>query len=165
METSTIQKSRSRNKRSNVSKLSQHTDSIVEDISNQDVKEEIPKKPVMKKKKSENVRKMFVSSLDLYDEPLKWWETEHVKYALNYPPVKSKLEKVMGSPIVRLTDRKYMIQLASNIIKDHEEQQKIRIEGRKLAPPSIISQLMEISYKTLSDKIKQQDFSKLKLYV
>ncbi|XP_053976494.1 uncharacterized protein LOC128875140 isoform X2 [Hylaeus volcanicus] len=164
MQTSTIQKSRSRGKETNGRKKSRRASSVEED-KHGDVKDEVSKESLKSKKKSEDGRKMFVSSLDPYDVPLQWWETDHVKYAITYPPVKSRLEKVMGTPIVRLTDRKYMEQLSSNIIKDHEEQQKIRIEGRKLSPPSIISELMKISYKALSDMIRQKNYTKLKLYI
>lgn len=85
-------------------------------------------------------------------------------YRLNYPPVKSQLQKVMESPIVRLTDRKYMTQLALNIIKDHEEQQKIRIEKRMLASPLIITELLKISHQVLSNVIQRQGINKLTLY-
>lgn len=68
----------------------------------------------------------------------------------------------MGSHIVRLTDRKYMLQLAFKTARDHEEQQKSRIEGRKLTPPSIISRLMEISYRALSERIKERKQHKFK---
>lgn len=36
----------------------------------------------------------------------------------------------MGSNIVRLTDRKYMLKLMSKIQQDHETKQQIRIEER-----------------------------------
>lgn len=37
-----------------------------------------PKRP---KEISEDVRKMFFSTIDPYDRPLKWWDSEHVTYA------------------------------------------------------------------------------------
>ncbi|XP_076667825.1 uncharacterized protein LOC143368705 [Andrena cerasifolii] len=120
----------------------------------------VPKQP---KEISKNVRKMFFSTIDPYDRPLKWWESEHVRYAINYPPVKRQLEKVMGSHVVRFTDRIYMMQLAGNIARLHMEEQELRIEGRKLTPPSIISRLMEISYRALFEKIQLQQHSKIKL--
>lgn len=126
------------------------------------VKKEAPRKV---RKVSEEQRKIFLSAIDPFDAPLKWWEVEHVKYAINYPPVKSRLEKVMGTHIVRLTDRKYMSLLSTKLLEDHVEQQKARIEKRKLSPPPIISRLLEISYKTLKEKMKQPKFTKIKLYV
>ncbi|XP_076652579.1 uncharacterized protein LOC143358925 [Halictus rubicundus] len=118
-----------------------------------------------KERENEKIRKMFVSREDPYETPLQWWETEHVKYAINYPPVKSYLDDVMGSHIVRFTDRKYMQALACNIRRHREEQQNKRIEERKLKPPSIISRLMETSYKALVDVRKQENYNKLKLYL
>ncbi|XP_076297864.1 uncharacterized protein LOC143217451 [Lasioglossum baleicum] len=118
-----------------------------------------------KERENEKIRKMFVSRQDPYETPLKWWETDHVKYAINYPPVKSYLDEVMGSHIVRFTDRKYMQALATNIRKHREKQQNVRIEERKLKPPSIISRLMETSYKALIEVKKQKNYNKLKLYL
>ncbi|XP_015429331.1 PREDICTED: uncharacterized protein LOC107186047 [Dufourea novaeangliae] len=142
-------------------------DSVQAVVSNDDAKKEAAKRAARRKKEieAENIRKMFVSSLDPLDTPLKWWETEYVKYAINYPPVKSRLEHIMGSHIVRLTDRKYMQLLASSIEKYHQEQQKIRIEERKLKPPSVISRLLETSYEVLTDCMKERKYSKLKLYI
>lgn len=84
---------------------------------------------------------------------------------INYRPVKSALEEIMGTHIVRLTNRKYMQLLASNTIKHYEKQQKMRIEERKLKPPSIISRLMETSYKALTETMRQKNYTKLKLYL
>ncbi|XP_076383386.1 uncharacterized protein LOC117228501 isoform X2 [Megalopta genalis] len=118
-----------------------------------------------KKREDEAVRKMFVSKRDPFEAPLKWWETEHVKYAINYPPVKLYLDDVMGSHIVRLTDRKYMQAFASSIGKHREKQQSIRMKERMVKPPSIISLLMETSYKTLTEAMRKKNFNKLKLYL
>ncbi|XP_031844033.1 uncharacterized protein LOC116431974 [Nomia melanderi] len=118
-----------------------------------------------KEKEIENVQKMFVSNLDPFEKILHWWETEYVKYAINYPPVKSALQEIMDSYIVRLTDRKYMQLLTSNTIKYHGKQQKMRIDERKLKPPSIISRLMETSYKALTETMRQKNCNKLKFYL
>ncbi|XP_076178437.1 uncharacterized protein LOC143152329 [Ptiloglossa arizonensis] len=164
MRRSRVRKSRSRSKRTTSKKKLQRIGSTEEIKYKQDVKEKIPKKLLKKKIKAADGRKIFASSFDLCDVPLNWWEAEHVKYGLNYPPVKSQLQKVMESPIVRLTDRKYMTQLALNIIKDHEEQQKIRIEKRMLASPLIITELLKISHQVLSNVIQRQGINKLTLY-
>lgn len=58
-----------------------------------------------------------------------------------------------------------MEKLASNLHIDHVEQQKIRIGKRKLPPPSIINRLLEISYKALSEQIRDNKCNKIKLYV
>ncbi|XP_078043874.1 uncharacterized protein LOC144473663 [Augochlora pura] len=118
-----------------------------------------------KEREDEAIRKMFVSRRDPFEAPLKWWETEHVKYAINYPPVKLYLDDVMGFHIVRLTDRKYMQALASNIGKHREKQQSMRIKERMIKPPSIISLLMETSYKTLTEAMRKKNFNRLKLYL
>lgn len=55
----------------------------------------------------------------------------------------------MGNNIVRLTDRKYMMQLASRLQEDYEAQQKARIERKKLKAASIIPQLNELLPKSL----------------
>ncbi|XP_024939200.1 uncharacterized protein LOC107266164 isoform X2 [Cephus cinctus] len=88
-----------------------------------------------KRRKNVKIKKdprlLFFSSIDIYAQPLRWWEREPVKYALSYPPVRTRLEMLMGSNVVRLTDRKYMLKLMSRIRQDYESQQKIRIEERK----------------------------------
>ncbi|XP_043794367.1 uncharacterized protein LOC122715893 [Apis laboriosa] len=133
-------------------------------------KEEEDKKDDEKKETQKKLKKpaedvtVFTSAIDPYDVPLQWWETEHIRYAINYPPVKFRLEKVMGSHIVRLTDRKYMILLMAKLYEDHVEQQNIRIEKRKLPLPSMMSRLLEISYKTLFEKMQESGYGKLKLY-
>lgn len=62
----------------------------------------------------------------------------------------------MGSHVVRLTDRKYMMQLASKLQEDYETRQKIRIERRKLKVISIIPKLRELPPELLLKKITQR---------
>ncbi|XP_033215815.1 uncharacterized protein LOC117172121 isoform X2 [Belonocnema kinseyi] len=50
---------------------------------------------------------------------------------ISHPTVRSRLETLMGSNVVRLTDRKYMLKLMSKIREDHETKQQNRIEERK----------------------------------
>ncbi|XP_012274927.1 uncharacterized protein LOC105696782 [Orussus abietinus] len=89
------------------------------------------RKPERHKKRRKDPGMMFTSTLDLYNRPLKWWETEPVKYAPSYPAVRARLEMLMGSNVVRLTDRKYMLHLMARIRQDYERQQQIRVEERK----------------------------------
>ncbi|XP_043492679.1 uncharacterized protein LOC122518067 [Polistes fuscatus] len=88
-----------------------------------------------KKKKSVGLTKeeksMFILSLDPYEKPLKWWESEPIKYAINYKPVRLRVEKLMGSKVIRLTDRKYMMNFMQNIRNDYRNEQLARIEKRK----------------------------------
>ncbi|XP_070152786.1 uncharacterized protein [Polyergus mexicanus] len=99
---------------------------------------------------------MFLSPVDLYDAPPAWWETDCVKYGLSYIPVRSRLTMLMGSHVVRLTDRKYMTQLASKLQEDYETRQKIRIERRKLKAISIVPKLRELSSGLLLKKITRR---------
>ena len=71
----------------------------------------------------------------------------------------------MGTHIVRLTDRKYMLLFAAKLLENHLEQQKIRIENRKLLLPSITFCLLKVSYKMLSEKIHYPRYLKLKFFV
>ncbi|XP_057326540.1 uncharacterized protein LOC130668324 isoform X2 [Microplitis mediator] len=83
-------------------------------------------------KKNINKNKLiFNSSIDLYDRPLKWWEKKPIKYAFSSPQVRSRLELLMGSNVVRLTDRKYMLRLMAKLRQDFESKQLNRIEERK----------------------------------
>jgi len=47
----------------------------------------------------------------------------------------------MGTHVVRLTDREYMIKLAAKLQEDHEARQRYRIEMRKLRPGKIVPDL------------------------
>ncbi|XP_034172174.1 uncharacterized protein LOC117600626 [Osmia lignaria lignaria] len=162
MQTTTIQKRRTKVSISNLKK--RVSGENVE--KNEKEKNEVTKhKPMELKETTKYIQQMLSSNIDPYDKPLTWWETDHVRYAITYPPVKSRLQKLMGSYVIRLTDYKYMEKLASNLHLDYVEQQKIRIEKRKLPPPSIINRLLEISYKVLSEQIRDNKRNKIKLYV
>nr|XP_050854882.1 uncharacterized protein LOC127065909 [Vespula vulgaris] len=84
-----------------------------------------------KAKKQTKDQSMFILSLDPYEKPLKWWENEHVKYAINYKPVKSRVQELMGSNIIHLTDREYMKIFTDNIRKSYRDAQLSRIEKKK----------------------------------
>lgn len=53
-------------------------------------------------------------------------------FSFNNPRIRSRLEKLMGSNVVRITDRKYMIKLQERIKEDHLENQKKRIQEREV---------------------------------
>ncbi|KAG7207293.1 hypothetical protein KM043_008961 [Ampulex compressa] len=109
---------------------------------------------VVSKRISEKARKMmFTSTIDPYDIPLKWWETEYVKYALSYTPVKTRLITLMGSDVVRLSDRRYMLRLRSKTKEHLETCQKIRIEERKLTPEPKIRELLLLSQEAFFEKL------------
>ncbi|XP_050584944.1 uncharacterized protein LOC126919590 [Bombus affinis] len=167
MQTATVEKRRTRyQKKANHEEKQKYKNKI---ISKADKKIELDKRKVeasgKPKKVFEDVKIAFISAIDPYETSLQWWETEHVRYAINYPPVKSRLEKVMGTHIIRLTDRKYMLLLMSKLLQDHMEQQEMCIEKRKLPLPSNISRLLKISYKMLSEKMHDPRHLKLKLYM
>lgn len=63
---------------------------------------------------------------------------------LSHIPVRSRLTSLMRSNVVRLTDRRYMMRLASRLQEDYEARQKNRIEGRKLKVTSVVPQLREL---------------------
>ncbi|XP_017759077.1 PREDICTED: uncharacterized protein LOC108549994 [Eufriesea mexicana] len=167
MQTTTIEKKRNKYKKKFNYKEKKIYRYKIESKDKEEIKTDDEKKviPKIAQKVSEDIRKVFLSTIDPHDTPLKWWKTEHVKYAINYPPVKYRLEKVMESHIVRLTDRKYMLLLMTKLYEDHVEEQNIRIEKRKLSPPLIISRLLKLSYKVLSEKMHEPRYTKLKLYV
>ncbi|XP_011498828.1 PREDICTED: uncharacterized protein LOC105362967 [Ceratosolen solmsi marchali] len=83
------------------------------------------------KRAEEQLKMMFETSVDPFEKPLRWWEHPHVKYAFSHSVVKSRLESLMGTNIVRLTDRKYMLTLIAKIREEHENQQAARIQERK----------------------------------
>ncbi|PSN41530.1 hypothetical protein C0J52_17855 [Blattella germanica] len=58
-------------------------------------------------------------------------ERKHVVINFSHPHVRSRLEKLMGSNIVRLTDREYMQKLQERIYEDHLEMQRRRIKERE----------------------------------
>ncbi|XP_024867929.1 uncharacterized protein LOC112452102 [Temnothorax curvispinosus] len=87
---------------------------------------------------------MFSSAVDLYDAPPAWWETDCVRYGISYTPVRSRLTSLMGSHVVRLTDRGYMTRLSSRLQEDYEVRQRARIERRKLRATSVVPELREL---------------------
>lgn len=66
---------------------------------------------------------------------------QHFVFRISYVPVKSRLTAVMGSHVVRLTDREYMTRLATKLQEDDEAQQAARIERMRLKPTTIVPDL------------------------
>lgn len=60
-----------------------------------------------------------------------------VHFRISHPGVKTKLEMLMGSNIVRLTDRDYMLKLMAKFRDNHEKQQQKRIEERRVRDLSL----------------------------
>lgn len=75
------------------------------------------------------------------------------QHRMSYIPVRNRLMSLMRSNVARLTDRKYMTQLASKLQEDYETRQKIRIERRKLKAISIVPKLREIPAELLPKQI------------
>ncbi|XP_060518085.1 uncharacterized protein LOC132696944 [Cylas formicarius] len=60
-----------------------------------------------------------------------WWQKESIQYAFNIPQVRSRLEKLMGTNYVNLTDRVYMQRLQQRILEDYEDSMDKRIKVRE----------------------------------
>ncbi|GJQ67217.1 hypothetical protein Trydic_g8123 [Trypoxylus dichotomus] len=61
----------------------------------------------------------------------KWWEKASIKYAFSHSHVRSRLEKLMGSNVVSLTDRGYMQRLQERILEDYAQSMSKRIATRQ----------------------------------
>lgn len=53
--------------------------------------------------------------------------------SFNFPRVSAQLERLMGTNVVRLTDRKYMMDLRRRIHEDFNEMLAKRIENREVS--------------------------------
>ncbi|XP_065357807.1 cytadherence high molecular weight protein 2 [Calliphora vicina] len=73
-------------------------------------------------------------SVRLYLEPSsrKWWEDPDVVVAFNLPRISAALERLMGTNVVRLTDRNYMKELRERIEDDYRANLQKRIKAREL---------------------------------
>ncbi|XP_055915928.1 trichohyalin isoform X2 [Eupeodes corollae] len=58
--------------------------------------------------------------------------TDLVKCSFNLPRISAKLERLMGTNVVRLTDRKYMRELRQRIDEDYRMQLSNRIKNREI---------------------------------
>lgn len=57
--------------------------------------------------------------------------------SFNIPRVSAQLERLMGSNVVHLTDRKYMNELRRRINEDFNEMLNKRIQNREVIEPTI----------------------------
>ncbi|XP_047987054.1 uncharacterized protein LOC125226918 isoform X1 [Leguminivora glycinivorella] len=62
----------------------------------------------------------------------RWWQLKVIQYAFAHPHVRARLEKHMGSNLVRLTDKAYMTELEDRIRAVNEENLNKRITSRVL---------------------------------
>ncbi|XP_068621526.1 uncharacterized protein [Battus philenor] len=62
----------------------------------------------------------------------RWWQAKIIQYAFLHPHVRARLEKHMGSNLVRLTDKSYMTELEERIRSVNEENLNKRISTRVL---------------------------------
>ncbi|XP_063358956.1 uncharacterized protein LOC134648365 [Cydia amplana] len=62
----------------------------------------------------------------------RWWQLKVIQYAFAHPHVRARLEKHMGSNLVRLTDKAYMTELEDRIRAVNEENLNKRISSRVL---------------------------------
>ncbi|CAH1645087.1 unnamed protein product [Spodoptera littoralis] len=60
----------------------------------------------------------------------RWWQADIIQYAFSHPHVRARLEKHMGSNLVRLTDKAYMTELEDRIRAVNEENLNKRITSR-----------------------------------
>lgn len=71
-----------------------------------------------------------------------WWEPPYVVYAFSDRRVRSLLERLMGTNVVRVTDRNFMLKLQSKRREDHEERLMNRIRQRELGEADRIKGLI-----------------------
>ncbi|CAB3251384.1 unnamed protein product [Arctia plantaginis] len=62
----------------------------------------------------------------------RWWQAKIIQYAFAHPHVRARLEKHMGSNLVKLTDKSYMTELEERIRAVNEEGLNKRISARVL---------------------------------
>ncbi|KAJ8726189.1 hypothetical protein PYW07_000887 [Mythimna separata] len=60
----------------------------------------------------------------------RWWQAVIIQYAFSHPHVRARLEKHMGSNLVRLTDKTFMTELEERIRAVNEETLNRRITSR-----------------------------------
>ncbi|XP_075992041.1 uncharacterized protein LOC142987271 [Anticarsia gemmatalis] len=60
----------------------------------------------------------------------RWWQAKIIQYAFAHPHVRARLEKHMGSNLVKLTDKSYMNDLEERIREVNEENLNKRISSR-----------------------------------
>ncbi|XP_050307236.1 uncharacterized protein LOC126743981 isoform X1 [Anthonomus grandis grandis] len=83
------------------------------------------------RKKTAAILQKMPAVPELKKKRVKWWEKESIQYAFNIQQVRNRLEKLMGTNYVSLTDRDYMQRLQERILEDYEEQMVKRIKVRE----------------------------------
>ncbi|XP_073825469.1 uncharacterized protein isoform X2 [Musca autumnalis] len=68
----------------------------------------------------------------LLEPPSRKWEDPDVLVAFNSPRISAALERLMGTNVVRLTDRNYMKELRERIEEDYRQNLQKRIKAREL---------------------------------
>lgn len=64
-----------------------------------------------------------------HEAPRNWWERPYVVYSFNNPRVRSLIERLMGTDVVRITDREFMMELQKAKREYHEKRvQKIILD-------------------------------------
>ncbi|KAL9925176.1 eukaryotic translation initiation factor 5B [Glossina fuscipes] len=91
-------------------------------------------KGVVRPRRSRMIKNIGWRSVRLLLEPStrKWWEDPDVVVAFNLPRISAALERLMGTNVVRLTDRNYMKELRERIEDDYRQQLNKRICAREL---------------------------------
>ncbi|XP_034950708.1 uncharacterized protein [Chelonus insularis] len=102
------------------------------DLLNDDIEDWLDTITTKVKLRHEREKKM--KEVESHGSESDMWSSNHVTLidcSFSSPPVRSRLEMLMGSNIVRLTDRKYMLRLMARLRQDYETRQQCRIEERK----------------------------------
>lgn len=89
--------------------------------------------PKVKKKKTafKQTSETLTQTITTFKPIAKWWQKPPIQYAFSHPYVRAKLEKLMGSNLVSLTDRDYMQRLQERILEDYGHCMTKRIDLRK----------------------------------
>jgi hypothetical protein len=101
------------------------------------IKIKVKKKP--KKKEDKKLKDAVVMP---QKKVLQWWERAPIVYAFSHPHIRTKLEKLMGSNIVYLTDRQYMVKLQERILQDYANAMDSRIFDRQLEEQERVKNLV-----------------------
>lgn len=64
--------------------------------------------------------------------------------SFSHPRVRSRLERLMGSSVVRITDRGYMQRLQLRLREDHEENVRKRIHDREVSCNSPATAMLDL---------------------
>lgn len=85
-----------------------------------------------------NSKRFFISLHQKY----KHWASCYLLFLLHrfsHPHIRSRLEKLMGSNRVSLTDRKYMLRLQERILEEYAESMDKRIKVREVRKKTTIT--------------------------